>query len=220
MSKFIGFALLLLSFNSYAGFSAVVIAYGSGDVPVNSSIDVEAEYVAMSVSLSSDAKYASERAKLIERLQDSIRSAASKSENTEYRQGVISLSPKEKSSFSISNSYGRNTGSKFYLLSKLGNDKDIYLATQDIYKFIHRIKRPEDTSLNLGNTSLAISEPSKYRNQLLEKIKSEIKAAKEVLGPSYKVSISGLENPVIVRQKNDSIVTLFIDYQVQFGEQR
>lgn len=160
MSKFIGFALLLLSFNSYAGFSAVVIAYGSGDVPVNSSIDVEAEYVAMSVSLSSDAKYASERAKLIERLQDSIRSAASKSENIEYRQGVISLSPKEKSSFSISNSYGRNTGSKFYLLSKLGNGKDIYLATQDIYKFIYRIKRPEDTSLNLGNTSLAISEPS------------------------------------------------------------
>ena len=218
MSKFIGFALLLLSFNSYAGFSAVVIAYGSGDVPVNSSIDVEAEYVAMSVSLSSDAKYASERAKLIERLQDSIRSAASKSENIEYRQGVISLSPKEKSSFSISNSYGRNTGSKFYLLSKLGNGKDIYLATQDIYKFIYRIKRPEDTSLNLGNTSLAISEPSKYRNQLLEKIKSEIKATRNALGSNYKVSISGLENPVIVRQKNDSIVTLFIDYQVQFGE--
>ncbi|MCL1037786.1 hypothetical protein L2750_11555 [Shewanella submarina] len=218
MFKIATLVLSLFAFNAYASFSAIVIAYGTGDVPVNSSIDIEAEYVAMSVTLSSDAKYPAERAKLIKSLQSSIKSAALKSEGIDFQQGVISLSPQEKSSFSISKSYGGSAGSSFYILSKLGKGKDVYSATQDIYAFIGRIKRPEDTSLRLGNTSLAISSPSEYRAPLLEKIKSEISTTKEALGSGYKVSISGLENPVIVRQKNDKQVTLFIDYRVQLSE--
>ncbi|GEK10966.1 hypothetical protein HUZ36_15570 [Pseudoalteromonas sp. McH1-7] len=218
MLKVATLVLSLFAFNAYADFSAIVIAYDTGDVPVNGSIDIEAEYIAMSVTLSSDAKYPSERAKLIKSLQNSIRSAASKSEGIDFQQGVISLSPQEKSSFSISKSYGRSAGSSFYILSKLRKGKDVYSATQDIYSFINRIKRPEDTSLRLGNTSLAISSPSEYRASLLEKIKLEINTTKEALGTGYKVSISGLENPVIVRQKDDKQVTLFIDYQVQFSE--
>ncbi len=218
MLKLIILILSLLSFNAHAGFSAIVIAYGTGEVPVNITIDIDAEYVAMSVSLSSDAKYPSERAKLIRKLQTSISSAASKASNIDFQQGAISLSPREKSTFSISKRYGSSSGSSFYILSKLGNGKDVYGAAQDIYSFINRIKRPEDTSLNLGNTSLAIASPNKYRSQLLEQIKTEIFTTKKVLGAEYKVEISGLENPVIVKQKNDKQVTLFIDYRVQFNE--
>ena len=218
MLKVITLIFLLFSFNAYAEFSAIVIAYGAGDVPVNSSIDIDAEYVAMSVSLSSDAKYPSERAELISKLQSSINLSASKSSNIDFQQGVISLSPREESSFSISKSYGRSSGSSFYILSKLGNGKDVYAATQEIYAFIANIKRPDDTSFSLGNTSLAISSPQNYRGQLLEKVKAEIKSTKEVIGSSYKVTIAGLENPVIVRQKNDRQVTLFLDYRVQFSE--
>ena len=209
---------IIFSLLSFAGSSAIVIAYGTGNMPVNSSIDMNAEYVAMPVSLSSEAKYPSERAKLISKLQLSISSAASKALNIDFQQGVISLSPREKSTFSLSKSYGRSAGSTFYILSKLGDRKDVYAATQDIYSFIGRIKKPDDTSLNLGSTSLAISSPNQYRNQLLEKIKVEINATKETLGSNYRVMISGLENPVVVRQKNDKQVTLFIDYRVQFSE--
>ena len=218
MLKVISLIFLLFSFNAYAGSSSIVIAYGTGDVPVNSSIDIDAEYVAMSVSLSSDAKYPSERAELISKLQSSIYSAASKATNIDFQQGVISLSPREESSFSISKSYGRNSGSSFYILSKLGAGKDIYASTQEIYAFISKIKKPEDTSLNLGNTSLAISSPQGYRSQLLEMVKAEINSTKESLGADYKVTISGLENPVIVRQKNHKQITLFIDYRFQFNE--
>lgn len=218
MLKVIILIFSLLSLNAYAGFSAIVIAYGTGNVPVNSSIDIDAEYVAMSVSLSSDAKYPSERAKLISKLQSSISSAASTSSDIDFQQGVISLSPSEKSSFSLSKSYGRSSGSSFYILSKLGNGKDVYAATQEIYTFIANIKRPDDTNLSLGNTSLAISSPQNYRGQLLEKVKAEINSTKEVLGVGHKATISGLENPVIVRQKDDRQVTLFLDYRVQFSE--
>ena len=214
----ISLILSLLSFNAYADFSGVIIAYGSGDVPVNSAIDIDAEYVAMSVSLSSDARYPSERAKLISQLQTLISSATSQFSNIDFQQGIVSLSPREKSSFSISSYYGRDSGSSFYLLAKLGDGKDVYSATQDIYAFLGRIQKPKDTGLSLGNTSLAISSPGDYRNTLLEKIKAEIIATKEALGPAYKASISGLENPVIVRQKNDRQVTLFIDYRIEFSE--
>jgi hypothetical protein len=204
--------------NVHAGFSAIVIAYGTGDVPVNSSIDIDAEYVAMSVSLSSDAKYPSERAKLISKFQSEISNSASSDPDIDFQQGVISLSPREKSSFSFSKSYGRSAGSTFYILAKLDNSKDVYTATQDIYSFIASIKEPEDTSLSLGNTTLAISSPNQYRKQLLEKVKEEIDITKNILGSGHKVSISGLENPVIVRQKDDKQVTLFIDYRIEFTE--
>jgi hypothetical protein len=49
-------------------------------------------------------------------------------------------------------------------------------------------------------------------------VKIEIDATKIALGSNYKVTISGLESPVIVRQKNDKQVTLFIDYRIQFNE--
>ena len=209
---------MFVSVNAFAGVTAIVIAYGTGDVPVNSSIDIDAEYVAMSVSLSSDAKYASERAKLIRQLQSSVSAAASTNTSIDFKQGVISLSPREKSSFSLSKSYGSSSGSNFYILSKLGDGKDVYAATQDIYSFIGRIKRPDDTNLSLGNTSLAISSPEKHRNSLLEQIKSEINTTKSILGSGYKSSVSGLENPVVVKQKNDKQVTLFLEYRIEFNE--
>ena len=212
------FLLCLSPLSTFAGISAIVIAYGTGEVPVSSSIDINAEYVAMSVSLSSDAKYPSERAKLISKLQSVISSSASNNSNIEFQQGAISLSPQEKSSFSISKSYGRNSGSSFYILSKLSNEKDVYETTQEIYSFINRIQKPDDTNLSLGNTSLAVSHPEQYRNKLLEKVKEEIIVTKKILGSGYKVSISGLENPVVVRQKDDKQVTVFIDYRVEFSE--
>jgi len=218
MRNIIFTTLLTLSANSYAGLSAVIIAYGTGEVPVNSSIDIDAEYVAMSVSLSSDAKYASKRAKLISKLQSKISSAATNQPNIYFKQGVISLSPRENSTFSISKSYGSNSGSKFYILSKLGNGTDIYKATQDIYGFIAKIQKPEDTNISYGNTSLAIESPSKHRTQLITKIKDEISSTKSILGTKHKVTVTGLESPVIVRQKNDKQVTLFLDYKIEFSE--
>lgn len=220
MKVFTALILVMITGNVFAGSSAIVIAYGTGNVPVNSSIDIDAEYVALSVTVSSDSKYASERANLINKFQTLISNKASNIPNIEFQQGVISLSPREKSSFSLSRSYGRNTGSGFYLLSKLEADKDIFEATQNIYAFIKNIKIPDDTNLRLGETSLAISTPSKYRNQLIVKVKDEINETKSIIGPEFKVSITGLENPVIVKQKDDKQVTVFLDYRFTLMESK
>ena len=218
MNKLLTLVLLLISFDALSSVSGVVIAHNSGSVSVNSYIDVDAEYVAMSVSLSSEAKYPNQRLEEISQLQSTISQAATSNENISFIQGAVSLSPRERSSFSLSKSYGGNSGSSLYILSKLDTTKDVYSATQETYSFIAKIQKPKDTNLNLGNTRLAINSPNQYRDRLLEKLKEEITNIKNVLGEGYKVSISGLENSVIVTQKNDKQVTILLDYQIELSE--
>ena len=210
--------LCMFSMGTYGGTSAIVIAFNSQHLPVNSYIDLDAQYVAMPVTISSDARYPAQRAKLIQTLQAAIKSAAKKNNKIEFQQGKVSLSPREKSSFSVTRSYGGREGSHLYLLAKLDDKEEIYSASEGLYRFINSIKKPEDTQLNLGSTSLAIDSPQGYRLQLLNKLKAEVSEIKSVLGEDYKVTLSGLENPVIVRQKNHNQVSVFIDYRIEFNQ--
>ncbi|RJG42425.1 hypothetical protein [Motilimonas pumila] len=219
MKKIIAAAALALSFNANADFSDVVLAYSSGKVPVTTSIDLDAEYVAMSISLVSEAKFASQRVNLINQLEYEISEAASKDVNIEFQQGVVSLSPGEKTTVELSSNYAtKSSGSQMYLLYKLDEYKDIYAATQEIYQFINRIKKPDETKLHLSNTLIAIKSPNDYRNQLLSMIKDEINITREILGNEYRVTVKGLQNPVRVKQKDHKKVTLYIDYQLEFNE--
>ena len=218
MKKALFIALLLVTSSLNAGYSRIVIAYSTGDVPVNSFIDLEADYVAIPVSIYSDTKNTINRLKLIHKLQSDIKAAADKKENIEFSQGIISLSPKDKSTFSSIKSYGPRGSANFYLFGRLKNGKDVYAITQDIYSFVHAIQKPKDTTINLGNTSLGISSPEKYRTKLLELLKTDIEEIKQTIGSDYSVTISGLNNPVLVRQKNDKEVSVFIDYRLSFNE--
>lgn len=219
MKYFLGLMFLIFSANAQAGSSIVVIAHATGTAPVNSAIDIDADFVAMPVSLSSDAKYPAERAQLIRKLQTEVEAAVRKKPNLELQQGTVSLSPDTKSSsFLASKSYSRGARSNIYILSKLGDGQSAFSAAQEIYSLISHIKVPDDTSVYLGDMSLAVTSPSKYRDVLLAIIKSEIQATKDALGTGYKASVSGLENPVIVLQKDDKHVTVFLNYRVTFKE--
>lgn len=219
MKYFLGLLFLAFSVNAHAGYSIVVIAHASGTAPVNSAINIDADYVAMPVSLSSDAKYPAERAELIRKLQSQIDTAVSKDPNLEFQQGTVSLSPDTKSSsFLASKSYSRGARSSIYILSKLSNGQNAFSAAKEIYSLIDSIKTPEDTNILIGDMSLAITSPNQYRDKLLASIKKEIQATKAALGKGYKASISGLENPVIVLQKDDKQVTVFLNYRVTFKE--
>jgi hypothetical protein len=211
--------LLLLSSGARAGYSILVVAHGVGDVPVASSIDLEADYVAVSVTLRSSADDPVQRSILIQRLQSAVRKAALADPDMRYQQGEISLSAaKGKAKFSLSSGGWSSSSSHFFLLSRLGKEKDMYSATEKILRLVKGIRRPEDTELVLGDTALAIDSPEKYRPQLLKKVGNEIRQAKRILGSGYKAAVTGLENPVKVTQKNDHQVTVYFDYSVQFSQ--
>lgn len=218
MKKIILLIFSLLAVNAHAGMSSTLAtAYGNRNIPVNSYIDVDAEYVAMSITLSSKASDPADRAKRIKELQSSIKTAVSNNQDIEFKQGRITLSSKKKSSSFLSKSSSFSSVN-FYLLGKLGEGTDIFDVTQKLHKFIAAIEVPEETSISLGNTTLAMLSPNKYREELLIKVKAEIESTKKIFGPDYKVSVSGLEKPVSVMQKNDRQVTLYIGYRLVFSE--
>lgn len=210
MKKLIAISVVLfLSVTAYAETVPIVIAYDADAAPVGSTIDVDAEYVAISLTLSSDATSPLERLELIEQLQASILLAATRDLAVKFERGDLSVAP--------SASEPSTVGSHFYILSTLGREQSVASAAQSLYAFIDGIKKPSQTSVSLGEPVLALSSPQNYRNQLLSLIKKEITATKDILGSDLDVSILGLETPVLVRKSNDKKVTVFIDYQLVFG---
>ena len=210
--------LSLVVFDANARGSVVVAVSTSEDIPVHSYIDTDAEYVAMPVSITSDSKYASERAKLIHQLQLAIENAAKKDPAINIEQGVVSLSPSTRSSFSISKSYHSSGISNLYLLHRIDGDSSIYQVTEKLNRFIASIEKLDDTDIHLGKTALAIESPGKYRDGLLKLIKLEIENTKQIMGDNFKASISGLGKGVIVKQLNDKQVRLYIDYSLVLEE--
>ncbi len=207
-------ALLLLMMNTaYAGYDQVEIAsYRSTNVPVASFINIDADYVVATVTFSSDKSSPEQRATDLKTFADSL-SVLAADHGMELQQQVISISPTEKQK-SINSSRAHAN-----LFFKLNENNDVFAATRAMYAFIQKIQAPRGVSYSLSNTSLAVSNPESYRPKLLNLIKSDIESMKAVLGSEYKILISGLEKPVVVRQKNERELTLFIDYKLQMTQQ-
>lgn len=64
--------ICFLPLKSFGGSSGIIIAFNRGEIPVNSTIEIPADYVAMPVTLSSDEDDQSKRAILIKALQSNI----------------------------------------------------------------------------------------------------------------------------------------------------
>ncbi len=68
--------------------------------------------------------------------------------------------------------------------------------------------------LHLGQIQLGVNRPEQYRAQLLQEIMDEIARIRKLSGSKAILHISGLEDPVQVRQISEEEVELFIDYQL------
>lgn len=212
--------LLLITISSFAnaGISSVVIAFNGNSVPVSAYIDVDAEYVALPLSLYSDVDNPKRRAQLLHRLQSVIVDKVNRDKSITLQLGSVSLSPRKTSSFKFSSSYSASSETTLYLLTPFAKDSNIYSLTQKIIEFVDAIKKPDDTEIRLGNSLLAVNNPEEHRINLLKIINNEIALTKKVLGNDYKISVSGLEGAVLVKQQSDRKVRLFINYQLQLSQ--
>ncbi len=216
MRKTLLFGLLALMLNTtaYAGYQNVEFAnYRSNQkVPVASSMVLDADFVVATLHFSSNTSSIEQRTLELKSFIDSIKKQASSIQGLELGEELVSISPTEKSkSVNASRSYVN-----IYFM--LDENSDIYDATQSMYALTHEIKVPRGVTYSLSNTNLAIRDPQQYREKLLTMIKDEIQSTKNVLGDDYKVSISGLEKPVVVQKKNERQVVLFIDYKLQMAQ--
>jgi hypothetical protein len=71
----------------------------------------------------------------------------------------------------------------------------------------------DGTKVILGNATLGMDDPERFRPQLLGLISRSAVEARKLLGTSGPAEIEGLENVVTVMQVNESDVVLFINYR-------
>lgn len=56
--------------------------------------------------------------------------------------------------------------------------------------------------------------PERFREDLLHRIRDSVAKAKQELGAKGPVDVSGLAGPVLVSQKDDRTVRVYLDYGV------
>lgn len=208
--------LLLLTPLSYAGSSSVVIAFEyNSDAPAVK-IQVPADFVAVPISIQNDLDDPVKRADAIEQSVRVITEQIKQHADMSIVFGVVSLSPRQQSKFgSFSSGYDRGSSVQLYVLGTLKQNANVYAVTKKILQTVSAIAVPDKTKVSLGNTTLGLYEPEKYRNQLLGAISKSIAETKKSLGISGVVGVEGLENPVSVMQFNEKDTIIFINYKLK-----
>ena len=202
---------------SYAGTSGVVLAFGYTPSAPTARMQVPADFVAMPLHIHSDAKDPVKRADDIEKAVRALTDKLQQQPDVAIKSGVVSLSPREQSALKAFSSYESSGGSsaQLYVLGALKSDANVFAMTKRLYQAVNGIPLADGTKLTLGNTTLGLHDPERYRADILKLIAKSIEDTKKTTGFSGSVDIDGLENSVSVMQLNESEVALFINYRLK-----
>ena len=100
------------------------------------------------------------------------------------------------------------------VLCKLTPDQDDALPPSlTLHNLIAAIRPPEQTDVRIQAITLAVDSPERQREQLLRLIRDGADAMRKTFSAT-RLTIDGLENPVLVRQVSDTQVELYIDYKL------
>jgi len=105
-------------------------------------------------------------------------------------------------------------GASMRVLYKLDSgEMDTFTAAATLRKLIDDLKFSNLTEVHVSGISLAVESPERQRERLLALIGDSADAMKKTFH-AEKVTVGGLDGPVLVRQVDDVSVELFIDYQL------
>lgn len=220
MKHTIAFFSFLVVTSCYADSTSFVIASQRTYPPVSVKIELAAEYVAISVSITSSEKDALRNLENIQGVTSKLLDAVRKTQNIKFRQGTVSLSVNQGTEGGYS-SFGSGNGasnSNLFLVSSLAKDRDIYQVTREIIAVVQSLPKNDQTRVTFGVTSLGIDDPERYRERLLPMIQKETEHVRSALGKPKSFEISGLENAVSVVQQDDKSVSIFIPYKLKVGQ--
>lgn len=207
---------LLLTPLAYAGSVSAVIAFGySPDVPAVR-IQMPADFVAVPISIQNSLDDPGKRSDEIEKTLRAISEQIKQYPDMSVVSGVVSLSPREQSKFSSFGSSGYDAGSsaRLYILGALKQNTTAFTVTKRILQVVKAVPVGDKTKVDLGNATLGLYDPEKYRGQILGLIAKSISETKKSMGISGVVRIEGLENPVSVMQFNEKDTVIFINHKL------
>jgi len=171
----------------------------------------------MPLQIQNDSKDPAKRADEIEKALRLLTDKLQQQPDLAVKQGIVSLSPREQSTLKSFSGYDSSGGSsaQLYVLGMMKQDTSVFAVTKRLYQVINAIPLGDGTKVILGNTTLGLNDPEKYRDRILSSIAKSISETKKTLGTSGGVEVDGLENAVSVMQLDERDVALFIDYRLR-----
>jgi hypothetical protein len=195
---------------------AAVIASGYEHNAPEVRLQITADYVAIPVTIHSDAKDPVKRMDQLEQALRALSGAIRQYPELSIRQDVLSLSPYPGSMGKKFGSFGGGSdesSAQVYILGALKPDVTEIAMARRIYQAVSGIA-PGDTHITLGNATLAVNDPEQYRARLLSAIAISVAETRKALGLPVTLELDALEKPVSVMQINEREVVLFIDYRL------
>lgn len=194
--------------------SLVVIAFNDRPA-VSVVVRQEADFVSVPVTVASERKGPAERFAEMRSARQALIDKARGNAGVVVHEGPISLSARRNAKSAFSSSYSAPSRAQLILLVPFKTEgKDVFTAATDVQKLVESVEPPGEAHYELGDVQLAVDNPEKARPQLLRAIAQDVAKMKDLIGPVAKVTVSGLEGPVLVRQINDREVELFVDYSL------
>lgn len=209
------FIICIITVSSFAENESSYIIASKGIRTTSVYLSKNADYVSMSLTIRSKQKDSKTNLKEIMRSEQLIINSAKHNPDIKIHKGSILVSPVSVSkSFYSSYSSNLQSATQLHVMTKLDKKKDIYACSLRIKNFVDSIKLPGKSSITPGQIQLAVANPGQYRHDLLKKIFEDIVFTRSIMRSVGKVSVTGLESPVLVRQLGDGKVEMFINYSM------
>lgn len=205
--------------NCHAG--SFVIASSKAPAPVAIALEVDAEYVAVPMTIYTSEKEALQSFDILKATTARIIESASKTATIKVRQGSVSLvvDQAEGGNFVASKSYGGSSSTaRMYLTAALTNGRDIFQVTREINAFAKTIVASDRSRITFGEAAMGIDAPERFKSQILGLIAKDSELARKTLGNQKQFEVSGLESPVMVLQLDDKRLVLYIPYKLKVGQ--
>jgi len=210
-------ALFLMASTASAGEKSVLVFAGSyeNSRPAAVSILQRADYASMTVSITSDQKEPVDQFQELSLAMQTLIQEAKKNPKVLVHTGPVMLSTASKSSLMKVSSYSSGSDAEVHLLYSLVESRgDVFQAARELTELAKGIKAPGKAAYRLSSINLVVDTPEKYRPKLLQMIFEDLRQTRQLAKRSGKVVITGLENPVLVRQTDDAHVELSLHYAV------
>jgi hypothetical protein len=201
---------------AFAGLNSAVIVLptdGGRSAPAVCLVQ-PADYLCAILTLRTTAKDPDRQSTAMRESLQRITAAIEKSPRFQLHQGAVRFAGTNSSLYSSKTGTGpASLQTSLRVLHPLQGTTDVFEEMRLLRRFIGTLSPADDTELSVVAITLAVAEPEQYRARLLALIADQSRAIQQNFG-ARTIIIDGLQNPVVVRQVDDSNVELFLDYQL------
>lgn len=196
----------------------VLANYRPAESPVT--IVVPAQYLASEIRIECDEEDWALKLSGIEEARHLLASAAEKAGfKLRIDQPVIFTTSYSKFSFSSSGG-SQDALSDVLLMAPLGDQTDLIRIVRQFRSIISELKFARKVRVSIGGVSLALEDPETLRPELLKKIRAHIEASAKLLSDAPDYFVSGLDEPLRVREKSEREVEVYLPFRATYSQKK